>query len=87
MHAYQTSDLSPITAIFFDQRQIVSRADFALEEQGRAAAFQLTLRDDGDTVAQKVRFVHEMRRQDDGSTWITSRAVLELTKWFHRAQQ
>ena len=47
------------------QRQIIAGSDLALQEQGRAAAFQLTLSDDCNTIAQQIGFVHKVGGQYD----------------------
>jgi hypothetical protein len=47
---------------------MVSFTESALEEQRRAATFQLTIRDDRDTIAEDIGFIHVMCRQQDSSS-------------------
>lgn len=48
------------------QRQVVATTKGLLQEEGRATAAQLAMRDDGNAVAQDVRLIHVVRGQDDG---------------------
>lgn len=49
-------------------RQVITSTVRFLEEERGAAAADAAVRDDGDTVAQNIRFIHVMRRQNDGTT-------------------
>ena len=51
-----------------DDDEVIALAVERLEEERRAAALELTARHDGDAVAQDVRLVHVVRRQQDGAT-------------------
>lgn len=50
-----------------DQGEVVARAKALFEEERGAAAAQLAVGDDGDTVAQDVRLIHVVRGQNDGA--------------------
>lgn len=50
-------------------RQVITSTVGLLEEERGAAAADAAVRDDGDTIAQNIRFIHVMCRQNDGSTW------------------
>ncbi len=54
-------------AVAAHKRQVVAAAEARLEEEARAAAAQLPLRDDRDAVAQNVRLVHEVLRRTEGN--------------------
>lgn len=54
----------------FSQTEAVTRAETRLEEGRRPTATEMTLIQDGDTIAQDVRFVHEVCTEHDGTTWI-----------------
>lgn len=65
-----------VGALSLDHSEVVSRAHVGFEKQGRPAAAQLSLRNDGDAVAQQLGLVHVVSRQDDGA--ICSRIKLLL---------
>lgn len=53
--------------ISFDQGQVVARPQLGLQEERRSDAAQLAVGNDGDAVAEDVRLVHVVRRQQDGA--------------------
>lgn len=62
------------------QRQVVATAKWLFQEEGGATAAQLTMRDDGDAIAQDVRLVHVVRWQDDGVICWEHRCWINVTK-------
>lgn len=52
-------------ALLPDQREVVAHSELVLEVHGGTQALQLALAHDADPVAQVVRLVHEVRRQQD----------------------
>lgn len=47
--------------VFLHQRQVVSRTQLGLEEQRGTHAAELSMRDDGNAIAQDIGFVHVVR--------------------------
>lgn len=62
------------------QRQVVATAKGLLQEEGGATAAQLTMRDNGDAIAQDVRLVHVVRGQDDGVICWGNRRWISVTR-------
>lgn len=62
------------------QRQVVAAAKGLFQEEGGATAAQLTMRDDGDAIAQDVRLVHVVRGQDDGVICWENRRWISVTR-------
>lgn len=53
--------------ISFDQGQVVARSQLGLQEERRSDAAQLAVGNDCDAVAEDVRLIHVVRRQQDGA--------------------
>ena len=60
--------VGPLFGRLLGERHVVAVAVVRLEEERRAAALQLALRDDRDPVAQHVRLVHVVRGQQHRAT-------------------
>lgn len=69
---FSKNDPAPLSRHDFcaasDQREVVAAAKALLQKDGGAAATHLPVGDDGDAVAQDVRLVHVVCREDDRPT-------------------
>lgn len=67
--------MGPLTAVgpgvrlLLHHRQLVAVPIGAFQEEGRPTALQLPVGDDGDAIAQQVRFVHVVGGEEDGPSW------------------
>lgn len=59
-------------ALLFDQRQFVSVAVGALQEERGAAALEFPVWDDGNAISEEVGFVHVVGGQQDGASCNTT---------------